>query len=205
LKTIQIFENILPVSGVILALVPALSVAITGPLMNYSVTTPSQIGNTSIFDSKITVTNAGLQPAKNVIVSVIVDNVSVISINSEPYLPNNTQSFTSDVLNQPGRGIFRIDKLVPQATMTLDMKMDSHGFKNAKLIVYVQSDETVGYHGVVYLVLAYLVVAFTLAFISVYAFIPINGKTKTMGVGLYVPGAFCIITTGVLIYLILYT
>jgi hypothetical protein len=189
---INFFQNILPVSGVILALIPTLIPVITAPLMDYSVTTPLKIGSTSIFTSDITITNVGILPANNVIISIIVDKVSVISIDSEPYLPNNTKSFTSDVLNQPGRGIFRIDKLLPQETMTLHMNMDSHGFENAKLIVYVQSDESVGYHGVVYLVLAYLAVAATLFFYSAYAFTEI-GKHKW--VGYVIPGVICFIFT----------
>jgi hypothetical protein len=186
------FQNILPVSGVILALIPTLIPVITAPLMDYSVTSPLKVGSTSIFTSDITITNVGILPANNVIISVIVDKVSVISIDSEPYLPNNTKSFTSDVLNQPGRGIFRIDKLLPQESMTLHMNMDSHGFENAKLIVYVQSDETVGYHGVVYLVLAYLAVAITLFFYSAYAFTEIK---KYKWVGYVIPGVICLIFT----------
>jgi hypothetical protein len=196
---LEVFQHVLPVSGVILALVPALTVTITAPLLDYSVAKPWQIGNTSIYESEIVVTNTGLKSANNVMISVSVDKVSVISMDSEPYLPNNTRSFTSDVLNQPGRAIFRIDKLLQQATVTVHMKMDSHEFNNATLTVYVQSDEAVGNHGVVYLVLAYLAVAATLFFISAYAFI-----TERKWRGLWVPGVICLIFTVIMFILILY-
>ena len=198
---LEIFKDILPVSGLILALVPTLSVAITTPLLDYSVTKPLQINATSTFVSDITVTNIGLLPASNVLISVSVDDVSITNMDSEPYLPNSTESFTSDTLNQTGRGIFRIDKLLQQAVVTVHMQMDSHGFNNAKLIVYVQSDEAVGNHGITYLILAYLAVAATLFFISAFAFIKVSERVKLIG---YLgPGIFCLVFTEIMFIFIL--
>jgi hypothetical protein len=135
----------------------------------------------------------GIFSATNVTTSIIVDNVSVTGMYSEPYLPNDTRSFTSDILDQPGRAIFKVNKLLPHASMTLHITMNASGFENAKLLAYVQSDETIGYHGILYVILAYFSVAFTLAFISMFIF-TVNRK-KYHWVGVWGPAVICIILT----------
>lgn len=163
------FQNIIPVSGIITAIVLPVVPLIFFPLIDYTVTKPVPFNNSRVFLSDISITNFGGFAARNVTVSIIAKNVSILNIDSEPYLPNKTASFDSKILNYTGRGLFVADKLLPHATIILHTTMYVPTFADSeKFIVYVLSDETVGYHGIVNTILAYIVVALTLAFVSMY-------------------------------------
>ena len=184
------FQNILPISGIILAFVPAIVPVVLAPILDYSVSKPSAIENSPIYTSDITITNVGIFSANNVTVSIIADGLSISDIYSEPYLPNDTKSYNSESLDQNGRAIFTIDKLLPHSSWKLHVTMNNTGLEMAKLITYVQSEESIGYHGVLFVILAYLTVGATLTFLSLYIFTPDPGKYRWIGV--WGPGIVCI-------------
>lgn len=163
------FQNIIPVSGIITAIVLPVVPLIFFPLLDYTVTNPVKFNNSKVFLSDISITNYGGFPAKNVTASILAQNASVLNMESEPYLPNESASFGSNSLNHIGRGLFVVDRLLPHATMIIHLTLHVPSFaEGEKLTVYVQSDEVIGYHGIVNIILAYIVVALSLAFISVY-------------------------------------
>lgn len=163
------FQNIIPVSGIISAIVLPIIPLVFVPVLDYKITQPESFNSSRIFTSDISITNMGGFAAKNVTVSIIAKNVSILDIEAEPYLPNRTTSFNSKDLNFTGRGFFVADKLLPHGTMILHATLYVPAASDSeKLIVYVQSDETVGYYGVANIIASYVVVALSLSFVSMY-------------------------------------
>jgi len=173
---LEFFQNIIPVSGIIIALISPAIPLIFVPVLDYSFyeTSVNSTEFTSTYDVKIN--NYGIVPAKNVTVSIIAGNASIVFLSSDPFLPNQTRSFTSDVLSNPGKGIFEFDKLLPRSQSIVHVKIDN--ISNQNIIPYVQSDEVVGYHGVYFVMLAYVVLTAALLIGPVIVF-KLQGWSRT--------------------------
>ena len=187
-----IFQSIIPISAIISAIVLPVVPLILVPVLDYSVTQPQQVGNSTTFKFDVNVTNIGIFAANNVSVSIITNNISIVDISTEPFLPNKTVSFTSEQLNYMGRGYFLAYKLLPHATMILHITVDVPSeSQKEKIVVYVQSEESIGFHGVKYVIFAYVTVALTLAFISL-AFRKRKITLNSLPL-IYVPALVCIV------------
>lgn len=131
------------------------SIAITGilpillsPLLDYSV---------SILDNNtkltIQIENLGLASAKNIISSVSAKNVTFSNFESEPFLANHFIT-NSSIL---GHGFFEVNLLPPRSETIVNAMLDSSkADQKQKMIVYVRSDERVGFHDTIITSIFYL-------------------------------------------------
>lgn len=196
----SVFQSIIPISAIISAIVLPIVPLIFVPVLDYSVTQPHQVGQSRNFKSDIIITNIGIFTANNVSVSISANNISIINISTEPYLPNKTHSFTSEQLNYPGRGFFLAERLLSHATMVLHITMHvPPELQNEKLIVYVQSEESIGFHGVKFVIFAYVTVALILAFIALsFRRKKLDKKSEPL---LYIPTFLCAVLVSVFLLL----
>lgn len=119
----------------------------------------------NIQDYNIEVTNWGLSPANNVILSMTSANTNFFNFTSEPFLGNLT---TSNITIQ-GNAMYSIPILPPRSHTLIDFKANiSQADPDQRLITFVRSDEKVGYHDVVWTILFYLILGILIVWFFIY-------------------------------------
>jgi hypothetical protein len=121
------------------------TIAVTGilpillnPLIDYSATV--QENGTKLM---IEIKNLGLDSANNVMSSVSAKDVEFSSFESEPFLANHFRANTSIL----GKGFFEISIIPPRSETFVYATLNaSRADEKNDLIVYLRSDERVGFH-----------------------------------------------------------
>lgn len=152
----DILSDIIPVSGIILALLSPLISAIFIPILDYHV---SQGSGTTTHSLQITINNIGFVRAENVQLYLSSDGVNFTNFTSKPVIYNGTTSLSSDKLNEIGSGIFYISSLPPKSETMIIASVNRPLGNDDKIVAYLRSDSSVGFHNVVTLTLAYLIFA----------------------------------------------
>ena len=117
----------------------------------------------------IKIHNFGLAPAKHVVGSLRGNNLTFSNITSKPFLSkyfrtntNVTSGYRANVTVSNKDGFFDVDVLPPGSETSINSKVDvSKVHKDTQLIVYLRSDEAIGY--VNYIV--WLTLGFYIAFL----------------------------------------
>jgi hypothetical protein len=107
------------------------------------------------------------------------ENTTIEFLPSDPFLPNHTRFFDSITLQQDGKGIFEFDKLLPRSESIVHLKV-SNTSEEQKMIPYVQSNEVVGYHGVHFVMAAYIVLTAALLIAPIVVFKVRGGNRITL-------------------------
>jgi hypothetical protein len=125
------------------------------PILDYNTSNPVLTGTENDERVDITIANYGIVSAKHVTVSLQADNVKFAGFTSKPLLSTNLNSSLSTPI---GDGLVELDVLPPRAftTITADLKPSNSNI-NQELTIYLNSDETVGYHNVISIVFFYTV------------------------------------------------
>jgi hypothetical protein len=166
-ETTESTESQLMTRGDAIAIASVISgIVITGilpilisPLLDYTASVQD--------DSKlmIEIKNLGFAPANNIALSVSAKNVTFSNFESEPFLANHFRT-NNTVL---GKGLFEINILPPGSYTNVTSKLDSSkADKNEPLKLYLRSDEGVGFHGAIIMVISYLVLLVTYVMLSMY-------------------------------------
>jgi hypothetical protein len=181
------FEDVISMGTLIVTLiVSGVYPFFINPMLDYMV---NYVGNEkpNILEYNIDITNWGLSAANNVILSMTSDNTKFYGFTSEPFLGNLTRSNTS----VQGNAMFSIPLLPPRSHTLINFKADiTQGNSDQRLIIFVRSDEKVGYHDVVYTIIFYLGLGIIMVILFIYlVFVnkEIEAKTMLKKIGYYMP------------------
>jgi hypothetical protein len=119
----------------------------------------------NIQEYKVDLTNWGLSPANNVILSMTSSNAKFFNFTSEPFLGN----LTGSNISIQGNAMYSIPILPPRSHTLVEFKVDiSEANSGERLRSFVRSDERVGYHDVLWTSAFYLVLGIIIVLLFIY-------------------------------------
>jgi hypothetical protein len=147
-------DDAISMASLIIALVASgLYPFLINPMMDYTVNYVGDV-KPNIQEYRIDITNWGLSPANNVILSMTSDNTNFFNFTIQPFLGNLTRSNIS----VQGNAMFWLPVLPPRSHSLIEFKADvTHANSAQQLTMFARSDERVGYHDVVWTIIFYLI------------------------------------------------
>lgn len=152
-----IVKDIVPVSGIILALAGPVITAAFNPVLDYSVSEDS-----TKTGMNVNINNYGLVGAKGIEIYFSTPGKDFVKFISVPII-NGTSFTTSEKLGL-GSGIFYIPTLPPRSETQIMAAINSTLESNDKTTVYVRSEKSTGIHQVVPLSYAYMTYSLVIVF-----------------------------------------
>jgi hypothetical protein len=135
------------------------------PIIDFSDIITSETQNPTVKKFSIVVSNYGMGPAKNVLVSITGYNARFFNFSSEPFLLSTYFKVDNVTMNQTGHGFFEIDTLPSGAQLNATGYMDiSKSPKELSLEATIFSDKVIGYRNwhkdfINYSIVTFLVIA----------------------------------------------
>jgi hypothetical protein len=157
-----IFKDIIPISGIILALVSPVIAGVFNPALNYNLS--KDVQNNTL---EVEITNYGLVSAKKVEVYFSTPGINFSTFGSVPIINGSTYS-NSEKLKSEGHALYSIPILTPGSETRITATMAGDLTNSTDAIAYVRSETSTGVHNLTDFAKAYVVYAIALGFSVLY-------------------------------------